>query len=62
MRWRRGCDGPNVHRVVRHVLVASSVTGIPFFFKQRLNERGRKVSLPELDGREWAEMPGIVHV
>jgi protein gp37 len=31
--------------------------GVKFFYKQRLNERGRKVSLPILDGRQWAEFP-----
>jgi protein gp37 len=30
--------------------------GIPFFFKQQI-VNGRKVSLPELDGRRWTEMP-----
>lgn len=30
--------------------------GIPFFYKQRV-EQGRKISLPKLDGRQWAEMP-----
>ena len=30
--------------------------GVPFFFKQAVRD-GRMVSLPELDGRKWAEMP-----
>jgi protein gp37 len=30
--------------------------GVPFFFKQR-HASGRKISMPELDGRTWAEMP-----
>jgi len=34
--------------------------GVPFFLKQTLDERGRKVSLPLLDGRQWAEFPGGV--
>lgn len=29
--------------------------GVAFFYKQRLDARGRKVSLPMLDGRQWAE-------
>lgn len=29
---------------------------IPFFFKQKI-EGGKKVSLPELDGRVWKQMP-----
>lgn len=31
--------------------------GVKFFLKQKLDERGHKVSLPLLDGRQWAEMP-----
>jgi protein gp37 len=31
--------------------------GIPFFFKQKATASGRKISLPALDGRTWAEMP-----
>ena len=30
---------------------------VPFFYKQRLDEKRRKVSLPVLDGRQWAEVP-----
>jgi len=41
-------------RSVRDQCVASST---PFFFKQKL-EGGRKVSLPELDGKVWAQVPG----
>lgn len=33
--------------------------GVKFFLKQKLDERGRKVSLPILDGRQWAEMPEV---
>jgi protein gp37 len=29
---------------------------VPFFYKQRL-ENGRKIEMPELDGRTWAEVP-----
>lgn len=32
---------------------------VPFFLAQKL-EDGRKVSLPMLDGRQWAEMPATV--
>lgn len=32
--------------------------GAKFFYKQKL-EDGRKVGLPELDGRVWAEFPGV---
>lgn len=31
--------------------------GIPLFFKQTATPAGRKISLPELDGRTWTEMP-----
>ena len=30
---------------------------VPFFFKQMIVD-GKKVELPELDGKLWAEMPG----
>lgn len=32
-------------------------TGTAFFYKQRLDQRGRKVSLPLLDDRQHAELP-----
>ncbi len=41
-------------RSIRDQCVAQ---GVAFFYKQRLDERGRKVSLPVLDGRQWAQMP-----
>jgi protein gp37 len=31
---------------------------VPFFLKQSVDARGRKVSLPLLDGLQWAEFPG----
>jgi len=31
--------------------------GVPFFFKQACDERGRKLPGRLLDGREWSEMP-----
>jgi protein gp37 len=34
------------------------IGGIPFFLKQTAIN-GRKVSLPELDGRQWAEFPRV---
>jgi protein gp37 len=30
---------------------------VPFFYKQRLDGRGKKVSMPELEGQQWAECP-----
>lgn len=42
---------------VRSIRDQCLAQGVPFFYKQRLDERGHKVSLPMLDGRHWAEMP-----
>ncbi len=42
---------------VRDIRDRCAAAGIPFFYKQRF-EAGRKVSLPELDGRQWTQMPG----
>lgn len=44
---------------VRSIRDQCQAQGVPFFYKQRI-ERGRKVSLPVLDGRSWAEMPARV--
>jgi protein gp37 len=35
--------------------------GVPFFFKQRV-ENGRKISLPLLDGLKWADIPPLPQV
>ncbi len=43
-------------RTIRHQCVAANV---PFFLKQ-LHVDGKKVSMPELDGREWNEMPTTI--
>lgn len=40
---------------VRSIRDQAKDAGCAFFYKQRV-ERGRKVSLPVLDGRQWAEM------
>jgi protein gp37 len=50
---RRETDGAWV-RTIRDQCVAA---GVPFFLKQ-LHEGGKKLSLPELDGRTWDEFPG----
>jgi len=42
---------------VRRLRDQASSAKIPFFYKQRLDPTGEKVSLPELDGRTWAEFP-----
>lgn len=41
---------------VRSLRDQCSAAGVAFFWKQYI-ERGRKVSLPTLDGRQWVEMP-----
>lgn len=44
---------------VRLLRSQCQTSGTAFFFKQRI-EGGRKVELPELDGRQWAEFPKAV--
>lgn len=43
---------------VRSVRDQCQAAGTAFFYKQKLDERGRKVELPLLDGRRWEEFPG----
>jgi protein gp37 len=50
----RHCDLDWV-RSLRNQCTAASV---PFFFKQHV-ENGRKITLPELDGKSWAEFPSL---
>lgn len=47
---------------VRDIIADCSRLGIPVFYKQRLDVTGRKISMPELDGRTWAEYPALVNV
>jgi protein gp37 len=42
---------------VRGLRDACRASGTAFFFKQRATPAGRKLSLPELDGRTWDEFP-----
>jgi protein gp37 len=42
---------------VRSIRDQAKAAGCAFFYKQKLNERGKKVSLPMLDGERWAETP-----
>lgn len=44
---------------VRDIRDRATVAGARVFFKQRA-DNGRKISLPELDGRVWDEMPEVV--
>ena len=41
---------------VRSIRDACVMENIPFFYKQDA-DKGRKRSLPELDGKRWAEFP-----
>ncbi len=42
---------------VRSIRDQAKAQGVQFFYKQKLDARGHKVSLPILDGRRWTEMP-----
>lgn len=42
---------------VRGIRDACTLENVPFFYKQNA-DKGRKLSLPELDGRRWADLPG----
>lgn len=44
---------------VRAVRDQCAAAGVSFFYKQKLDGRGRKVSLPLLDGQQHAAMPGV---
>lgn len=46
---------------VRSIRDQAKEQGCAFLYKQRLDARGRKVSLPVLDGRQWAEQPEVRH-
>jgi len=41
---------------VRSIHDQCAAADVPFFFKQHV-VNGKKISLPELDGRQWAEFP-----
>lgn len=43
-------------RDLRDQVVAA---GAAFFYKQRLDERGRKIEMPELDGLTWGQFPQV---
>lgn len=43
---------------VRRIIQQCQMANVPVFYKQKLVD-GRKVSLPEIDGRRWAEFPAI---
>jgi len=42
---------------VRSLLNQCVAADVPFFFKQRATQSGRKETEPELDGRQWLEFP-----
>jgi protein gp37 len=52
-----GCKArPMRDEWVRSLRDQCAGAGVKFFFKQRV-DNGRKISLPVLDGRQWAEFP-----
>jgi protein gp37 len=44
---------------VRSIRDQCTAAGVPFLFKQRATTNGHKISLPELDGRQWTEFPKV---
>ena len=44
---------------VRPIRDQCAAQGVPFFFKQRLDDKRRKVSLPLLDGAQHAAFPAV---
>lgn len=54
-------SGPNRRPMkldwVRFLREQAQAAGVLFYFKQMFDENGKKVSLPTLDDRVWAEMP-----
>jgi protein gp37 len=50
---------PTREEWVRSIRDNCTVAGVSFFYKQTDETKGRKVSLPMLDGRRWAEMPEV---
>jgi len=51
------CARPMDEDWVREARDLCQSSGTAFFYKQKLDERGHKVPLPELDGRIWNEYP-----
>lgn len=41
---------------VRSIRDQSKAAGVPFFYKQRV-ENGKKIEMPELDGQDWKQFP-----
>jgi protein gp37 len=41
---------------VRNLRDQCTEAGVAFFYKQDF-KKGKKISLPELDGRQWTEFP-----
>jgi protein gp37 len=48
---------PTLDEWVRPIRDNCIAAGVSFFLKQTDETKGKKVSLPLLDGRQWAEMP-----
>ena len=52
---------PMDHAWVRQLRDQCVAAGAAFMWKQDGTPNGRKISLPVLDGRQWAEMPELAH-
>jgi len=50
---------PMEERWVRAIKEQCVRARVPFFYKQALNERGDKISLPLLDGTQWSQFPEV---
>lgn len=58
-----GAESGNSHREYkeewgRNIKDECVKAGVKVYLKQYADERGKKISLPVLDGRQWAEFPG----
>jgi protein gp37 len=58
-----GESGPKARAMhldwARSIRDQCQASGVPFFYKQAIIE-GKRVSLPELDGRQWREFPNAI--
>lgn len=59
-------SGPGVRPMheawVRDLRDQCTDADVAFFYKQKIGDDGRKVELPELDGRSWKEFPASMEV
>jgi len=59
---RRRVERPFFEDWVRSLRDQCAAQGVAFFYKQRLDAKGRKISLPMLDGVRHAAMPEVPRV